>query len=426
MNIKSLAVLVLLFSLFCRSLPAAEAVVEGQPLSVRQCIDIALDHHPSIRAAGSNIEQAESRICQARAGYLPQIGFQSAYSRIGPPATALRTDPYNAYSHTLSLNQTLFDFGKTWTQMDISGLQTDAARNDFEDVRASVIFDVKQAFYDVVKTSMSEKVAQETLKQFEEHYQIAKTFFETGKSSKIDVTSAEVNLTNARIQLLSAQNASRLAHASLSKAMGVTSMPSCKVIEEFQTEMDDLSFDEALSYAMDRRPDLQSIAKKTLALEKNVRLTRKNYLPVLSGGASYGYSGDDTSMDDSWTVGVSLSVPIFSGLSTKYAVDEAVAGAKVAQANMETLRQRIQLEVQTAWLGRAEAFQRIDAGRTIVRQAEETLELARGRYTTGVGSSIEITDAMTQLNNAKMIHITALADFAVAQAALEKAMGAFQ
>ena len=96
MNIKSLAVLVLLFSLFCRSLPAAEAVVEGQPLSVRQCIDIALDHHPSIRAAGSNIEQAESRIGQARAGYLPQIGFQSAYSRIGPPATALRSDPYSS------------------------------------------------------------------------------------------------------------------------------------------------------------------------------------------------------------------------------------------------------------------------------------------------------------------------------------------
>ena len=67
--------------------------------------------------------------------------------------------------------------------------------------------------------------------------------------------------------------------------------------------------------------------------------------------------------------------------------------------------------------------ERIDAGKVIVRQAEENLELARGRYEAGVGSSIEITDAMITLNNAKMTYITALADYQVAWANLEKAMG---
>ncbi len=405
---------------------AAEAIMADQELSLQQCIEIALDNHPSLQAAGAAITQAESRIGQARSGYLPQVGFSSGYSRIGPPATALRSDPYNAYSHTLNLNQTLFDFGKTWTQVDISTLQTQATRNDYQDVRASVIYGVKQAFYNVVKSAMSAKVAQETVKQFEEYYQIAKTFYETGRTSKIDVTSAEVNLTNSRIQLLSAQNALKLGQASLNKAMGISSAPFYRVLEEFSPDMDELSFEEALSRALNNRADLQSFEKRRLALEKQVDLARKHYLPVLSGGAAYGYSGDDTSMNDSWNIGVSLAVPIFSGLSTKYAVDEAKAGARAAKSNEEALRQAISLDVQSAWLNRTEAFERISAGKVIVRQSEENLELARGRYATGVGSSIEITDAMIQLNNAKMIYIAALADFSIAQAGLEKAMGAIQ
>ncbi len=104
-------------------------------------------------------------------------------------------------------------------------------------------------------------------------------------------------------------------------------------------------------------------------------------------------------------------------------MDEARAALDIAAANEESLRQKIFLEVQTAYLNRHEAFERIEASRMIVRQAEETLELASGRYATGVGSSIEITDAMIKLNNAKMTYISALSDFKVAEAELEKAMG---
>ena len=128
-------------------------------------------------------------------------------------------------------------------------------------------------------------------------------------------------------------------------------------------------------------------------------------------------------MDKSWNAGVALTFPLFTGLSTKYAVAEARANLDIAKANEESLRQTIYLEVQSAYLNRKEAFERIETGRIIVRQAEENLELARGRYATGVGSSIEITDAMIKLNNAKLTYISAVSDFSVAQARLEKAIG---
>ncbi len=420
---KKIILLILLFLLSGKILWAADTVHKGDVLTLQQCIQIALKNHPAINAASSTIRQQESKIGQARAGYYPQISFESDYSRVGPAPTSLRSDPYNYYSNTMNLNQTLFDFGKVSTSVEIQHLSKQSVEADFWNVNASIILAVKESYYSFLKAKMSEAVAVETVNQFQQHYDVARAFFETGKSSKIDVTSAEVNLSNARIQLISAQNAWRIARANLNKAMGVISVPEYDVQEEFHLGESEISFDSALEQAYKNRPDLLSTSLKKDALQKSIDLNKKGYLPVLSGNAAYGYAGDDSSMDKSWNLGVALTFPLFTGLSTKYAVEEARANLDIASANEESLKQNVYLEVQSAWLNRREAFERIAAGQIIVRQAEETLELARGRYATGVGSSIEITDAMIKLNNAKMTYITALSDFSIAQARLEKAIG---
>jgi TolC family type I secretion outer membrane protein len=420
---KKILLLVLLLIISGQTLQAAETIQKGDILTLQQCINTALKNHPAINAAAGTIRQSESKIGQARAGYYPQINIQSDYSRIGQAPTSLRSDPYNYYSNSLNLNQTLFDFGKTSSSVDIQILTKQSAEADFQNTAASLVLGVKEAYYSFLKAKMSEIVAKETVNQFQQHFDVAETFFETGKSSKIDVTSAEVNLSNARIQLISVQNALHIARVTLNKAMGLISAPEYDVEEQFYLEKISISFETALAQAYENRPDLLSTGLKKEALEKGIDLNKKGYLPVLSGNAAYGYAGDDTSMDKSWNVGVALAFPLFSGLSTKYAVDEARANLDVARANEESLRQSVYQEVQSAWLNRREAFERIEAGRIIVRQAEENVELAKGRYETGVGNSIEITDAMIKLNNAKMTYITALSDFSVAQARLEKAIG---
>lgn len=421
---KKIILLIVLILLTGKTLWSADVIQKGEVLTLQNCVDIALKNHPAIDAAAAVIRQSESKIGQASAGYYPQISFQSGYTRVGPASMSIRSDPYNHYTNTLNLNQTLFDFGKTATSVDIQKLVKQSAEADLQDTAALLILNVKEAYYSFLKAKKSEAVAVETVNQFQQHFDVANMFFETGKSSKIDVTSAEVNLSNARIQLISAQNALRIARVNLNKAMGVISAPEYDVREEFHLEQADISFDAALAQAYKNRPDILSTSLKKDALEKSVDLNKKGYLPVLSGNADYGYAGGDASMYQSWSVGVALTFPLFTGLSTKYAVEEARSNLDIATANEESLRQTIYLEVQSAWLNRKEAFERIEAGRIIVRQAEEALELARGRYATGVGSSIEITDAMIKLNNAKMTYITALSDFSVAEAKLEKAIGA--
>ena len=406
---------------------AAELIAKGDVLNLQQCIKIALKNHPNINAATSTIRIADSKIGQARAGYYPQLIFQSGYQRFGPsPTSIINTDPYNQYSNTLSLSQTIFDFGKTYNQVQIQSLGKESSQADLQDISDQVSLGVKQAYYGYLQAKMSRDVALETVNQFQQHYEIAKVFFETGKTSKIDVTSAEVNLSNAKINLLKAENALRIAKITLTNAMGIINAPEYEIKDDLAYRPYEVSMDEALQNAYKNRPDLLSTLKKKEGLEKTIDLNKKGYLPVLSGSAAYGYYGDtgnDLVMDQAWSVGVTLTFPLFTGLSTKYQVDEAKANLDVLKANEDLLMQKVYLQVETAYLSLKEATERISVGEIIVKQAEETVELAKGRYSAGVGSSIEITDAMIKLNNAKMTYINALSDYAVAQANLEKAMG---
>jgi outer membrane protein len=122
-------------------------------------------------------------------------------------------------------------------------------------------------------------------------------------------------------------------------------------------------------------------------------------------------------------VGAFLNVPIFSGFLVKNQISEAKANLDVVKSNEELLKQQVRLEVEQALSNMIEAEERIVTAQLAIRQAEDNLELANGRYATGVGNPIEVTDALVAVSAAKIAYISALTDYKTAQASLEKAMG---
>jgi outer membrane protein len=174
---------------------------------------------------------------------------------------------------------------------------------------------------------------------------------------------------------------------------------------------------------------LQSLIKKKEAAKSSIDLARKGYFPVLSGNANYAYSGTNSSggtgfpLNNSWNYGMSISIPIFSGFDTKYKVAQAQANYDTVSANEQSLRLDIYSQVQQGYLTLREAEERISTSELTVRQATENVELATGRYRAGVGSPLEITDALVSLNNAQVAYTQALTDYKNAQASIEKAIG---
>lgn len=396
---------------------AEEAIKKGDLLSLRRCIEIALKRHPEIAAVTGERMAAESRIGQAKASYYPQVEIGTGYNR-----THLR-DTLNQYSSTLSIKQNIYDFGRTETGISLQRFNLESSEYVTKDTMLQVVFDVTQSYYNLIKAKRNRDVARKIVRQFEEHLRQAKGFYEAGTRPKYDVTQAEVNLSNARLNLIKAENAVRLAITSLNNSMGIPDAPEYEIEDDLSSKRIEIKLEEALTFALEHRPDLSSLTSKRKAAEKSLELARKNYNPTISGVITYGWTGNNFPLEREWNIGATLTIPVFNGYLTRYQVAEAEANLYTAKANEEIIRQRIYSEVQQAFLSLREAEERIPAAELTVRQATENLELARGRYEAGIGSPVEVTDAEASYANAHASYIQAITDYRIAIAALYRAMG---
>jgi outer membrane protein TolC len=206
--------------------------------------------------------------------------------------------------------------------------------------------------------------------------------------------------------------------------MGIPENADFAIVDNLDFQKRELKLNDILNKAYSNRPDLSSIIAKREAAESSIELAQKGYFPTLSGSAGYGYSGTDFPLGNGWNAGATLSFPLFSGLSTKYQVDEANANLEILKANEASIRQAISLDVQQAYLNAQDAAEQISVAEMTVLQATENYDLASGRYRTGVGSPIEVADATITLNNARAALNSALYNNKIAQAALEKSIGA--
>lgn len=398
---------------------------KGDILDLNQCIEIALKRQPNIVAAMGNVNINQSRVGQAKSNYYPQINWSSGYSRISPATGVLLKggSSYDEYLSNVNVNQTIYDFEKTSTQVKIQKLNLDSSRSDRDNIASQIVFGVKQAYFGFLQAKRNRDVAVETVQQFQQHLDRAKGFFEVGAKPKFDVTKAEVDLGNAKLNLIKGDNAFRIARISLNNAMGMPEAPEYTIVDEFGFQLYTTSLEDALKRAYTSRPDLLSLTAKREAAEKTIELQKKGYYPTLSGNANYAFSGDEFPLEKGWSVGATLNFPLFSGLSTKYQVEEARANLQVLKANEEALMQSIHLDVEQSYLNLQQARDSITTTELTVKQATENLELANGRYASGVGNPIEVTDALISLANAKTAYIAAIYDYKVAQASMEKAMG---
>lgn len=404
-----------------RAAGAQETIQAGEKLDLKRCIALALARHPAVLAAAGTIQAGEGRIGQARSGYYPQVDGSALYSRTDPATP--RSQAYDSYSTNVTLSQNFYDFGKTATQVKIQELNRDSSRSDLDNTRTQVSFNVKQAYFGLLSAGRNRDVSLETVERFRQHLDQAKAFFEVGTKPKFDVTKAEVDLSNARLTLIRAENTLRLARIVLNNAMGLPQVPEYEIADELSSEGVTIDLAELLRRAYDRRPDLKAIAARRQSLEQSIELARKGYYPSITGNAGYTWGGNELPLNQGWNVGARLNVPLFNGFLTRHQVAEAQANLDVLGANETLLRQTIDQEVKQAWLNLREAADRIAASALTVRQAEENLELANGRYGAGVGSPIEVTDALVALSNARTAQISALYDHQVAKSSLEKAAG---
>lgn len=401
-----------------------DPIRQGELLTLQRCIVIAMERQPAIIAARNTVLGNQSRVGEAQAGYYPQIGISGGYSR-GTEASASGSSPRSADDYTagVTVSQNIYDFGKTSSQVKTQQFNLDASRSGLENTSVQIVFNVKQTYYAAAQAKRNRDLAEEVVRQFEQHLDQAKAFLKVGTSPRFDVIKAEVDVSSSRLNLIRANNSLRIAIANLNNAMGVPDAPDYIIEDNLNYRKYAVAFDDALAKAYANRQDMQAITSQIKAAEQSVAFARAGYLPTVTGNAAYGRTGNDFPLQENWNVGVTISMPLFNGFLTRNQISGAEANLRVLQANRELLKQAVHLDVRQAFLNLKEAEDSIPTAELAVKQATESLDISNGRYATGVGSPVEVTDAQTAYSNAKLAYIQALSDYRIAIAGLEKAQG---
>lgn len=398
----------------------------GETLTLERVIAITRANHPEILAARGSIKRSQSQVGQTESQYYPQINGNAGYNRLSPSGTIYGTSDdssYNQLEAGISGSQLLYDFGKTRTKVEISRTNLEATQAELSAADNNAISNATRAYYNLLKITRNREVATETVKQFEQHLEQAKGFFASGVKPKYDVTKAEVDLSRARLTQIQVENNLRLARVELNNAMGLPNSPDYALTDTLDAAEFNLSYTQALSMAATCRSDLKSLMLKKKAAEQGVELARKGDLPTLSGSARAGVDGDVETMDEGWSAGVALSIPIFNGHLTRHRIDEAQAETEILSANITAQEQNIHKEIEQGYLNLHEAQERISTTQLAIEQAMENARIASGRYTAGVGSPVEVTDANILLVEARAEHNEALYDYRIAQTSIEHATG---
>ncbi len=404
-------------------------------LTLQEAVDTALAQHPTLRVGQATIEAAQQRVHQQIAGYLPRGGYSYNYTRkqqavsaavggvqAGQQQQVTTSQLFHFNSTNFSMSQLLFDFGRTLDSIRAALASVEASTADLETTRQTVILNTKQAYYSVLAGQRLLQVADETVQQNQKHLEEAQARFDVGLAPRFDVTQAQVQLSNAVLNQLTARNNVALARETLRTAMGVTGPFLFTLVDTLERGALTVNDEALVAQAYANRPELRSIQAQQRATTEQVSALQKQYLPSVTGTAQYNWTGREYPLQQGWLWGVTLTVPLFDDILTTGQVGEAQANLRGLQAQEDNLRQQIALEVRQSFLTLRQAEESIRVSEQTSVQARENLDIAEGRYAAGVGNIIELTDAQVSLTSAQANTIQALATYKTAVAQLEQAI----
>ena len=397
-------------------------------LTLERAVTLAIDNQPSLRGYGAEVRAADAGFRQARAGFLPSVGFSASDTRTGgavilSPAIPPTQRIYSSYSAALQGNLMLWDFGKTSGRVSQNSYLYDAAHGDYASAVEVVAVNTEVAYLAFLQARRVVTVDEEALATSSHHLIQARAFYTTGRRPQLDVTKAEVDSLNAEVNLIQARAAYRIARLQLENTMGVHPAGEYVVADSFTVPATSTTLQEARRTALRTRPELVAAQARVDAGKEGVTTAWGQHLPTIAAFGGYTWSAFDFPLLSHWNAGLSFTFPIFQGFALDAGVELAEANREMAQSNLDTLTEGIMLEVERQWLTVRAAAERAVATAKLVQESGENLNLVERQYAAGVATALDESDARLTLSNSEITDIQAQYDYRTALIRLRRAMG---
>jgi outer membrane protein len=412
-------------------------------LTRAQAEQIAIKNNPQI-SVGHLLALAQHQVYrETRSAELPNFnGATTAVdanegSRIGAGSlTASRLLEHSGAGFTLS--QLITDFGRTINLVSSSKLEEKAQNANALATLEDIVLATDQAFYNALQAQALLKVAQQTVETRGSVEHQVEELTKSKLRSNLDLSFALVNLSQAKLLQLDAQNNVDSTLAALTAVLGFDKQAHYELTEDDSQvpPPPPPDIDVLIDTALQQRPDLQALTYNQQAAEKFRLAQRYQLFPTISAlgiaGVTpvrpdcFGNSCFPNYFISPWygAIGVNMEVPIFNGFLFTSEASEAKFKANAARESTRNLHDTVVRDVRTAWLAANTAFQKVAVSQELAKEADLALNLAQGRYQLGLASIVELSQAQLQQTDGQIGYVNAQYQYRLALSTLNFEIGA--
>jgi outer membrane protein len=423
----------ILFAIF------AGGMVWGQPLqgplTLEESIRIALERNLALHSAREGVMGSEFRRKAAATDFLAKWGGQYGYTRnnepvnvgfvptaVGPSASR------DIYDLSSSIVQPLFTGGAILGNYRLEKFGVDISKADVETVKRDIVVLVREGYFNILRAEKFVDVGKQAVKQFEAQMEVAKAFFEVGITPKNDFLQSEVRLANARQTLVRVENDLALAKSSFNILLRREINEPLEVVDILEYKPSTLRLEESLDEALRLRPEIKSAGLRVEQAKESVRIARSGFFPTISLSGNYFRFSDEFDLrgdlrSERWTIETLATITLGDWGKTGYRVGENKVRVTQAEDSKDQVVEGIILEVKQAYLNMVTAEKNVGVAEKSIEQAEENLRMNEERYKYQVATATDVLDAVTLLAQARVNYYSALSDFNVAKARLDRAIG---
>jgi outer membrane protein len=414
--------------------PAGLAAQAPASLTLEEAQRIALKNHPRIGSASLTAQAAEKVTAQVRSSYFPtaSVSVTGVGANHGTAVAAGALTTSSLASRTaagLSIVQMVTDFGRTANLTRTANLRAQAETENIAKIRADILRDVQSAYFGVLGSEAVEKAAQAALENRRLLLRQVNALAQSSLKSRLDVSFAEVLVSEAELAVYQAENNTQESRARLASAMGLEQARDFVLADQGIPASLNPDLHGLIAEALQRRPDLLVLERNRDAAHQFARAESKLKYPTVNLMATAGaVPVRDRSLPQNnyEAAGVNINIPIFNGGLFSGRQSEAELRAKAADKAVQDLSLQVSRDVQTAWFAANNAYHRLDVTSRLVEQAAKALRLAKARYDAGLGTIVELNQAQLSETSAKIDAAGAKYEYLSRRTALDYATGALR
>jgi len=401
----------------------------SKALTLADVTEAALCNNPQTRESYANAKVQAAQLGIAKSAFLPTLTDSFGVNQnFVNPESASRGREFSNLSNSLAASYLLYDFGNRDAALENARQLLNAVSATQSAVVQNILLATVKAYYQVQSDIALLEATKEAERFNLESFKAAEAKYKAGVSTPADKLQAETAYAQAMLNRISAEGALKTDYGILANVMGMNANVPLNLVPSVNSPVNtseiERDINQLIEYARVRRPDLVASEAQVSAAKAGILASRAAAKPTVSVGLSNSFQdGSSLSSTNSATLGLTVTVPIFSGYAPSYRIRSAEATAEVREAQRDQLKLQISLDVWTAFQNLRTAHETIKSAEVLVNSATESARVALGRYKAGVGNIIDTLNAQSALASANQQKIKADLNRNAARAALAQAIG---